>query len=84
MTDSPKSDVLYFQAHGLMEIAPETLNKALALAIDQMHMCLYSDSVTDLTTAEASVLQAGGFDLKESANNDPLPGNLDKNQIRIG
>jgi hypothetical protein len=74
MKGSPKSDVLYFQAHGLTAVAPETLNKALALAIDQMHMSLYGDSVTDLTAAEASVLQAGGFDLKESANNDPLAG----------
>ena len=72
MTDTLKKDVLYFQAHGLAVAAPEKLNKALALAIDQMHMSLYGESATELTAAEASVLQAGGFDLKESANNDPL------------
>ena len=74
MKDTPKNDVLYLQAHGLAVAAPEKLNKALVLAIDQMHTSLYGESATELTAAEASVLQAGGFDLKESANNDPLAG----------
>lgn len=72
MTDTLQEDVLYLQAHGLAVAAPEKLNKELALAIDQMHRSLYGESATELTAAEASVLQAGGFDLKESANNDPL------------
>jgi len=72
MTDTLPKDVLYLQAHGLAVAAPEKLNKELALAIDQMHRSLYGESATELTAAEASVLQAGGFDLKESANNDPL------------
>lgn len=72
MKNTLNSDALYFQAHGLMAVAPETLNKALALAIDQMHMSLYGESARELTSADANVLQAGGFDIKESANSDPL------------
>ena len=72
MTDTLKKDVLYFQAHGLAVAAPEKLNKALALAIDQMHTSLYGESATELTAAEASVLRAGGFDFNESTDKDPL------------
>jgi hypothetical protein len=72
MADTLKKDVLYFQAHGLAVAAPEKLNKALVLAIDQMHRSLYGESATELTAAEASVLQAGGFDLNESTDKDPL------------
>jgi hypothetical protein len=52
--------------------APEQLNKDLALAIDQMHRSLYGESATELTAAEAAVLQKGGFDLNESLDHDPL------------
>jgi hypothetical protein len=72
MKETLKNDVLYLQAHGLAVTAPETLNRALALAIDQMHRSLYGESATELTAAEASVLQTGGFDLNESTDNDPL------------
>jgi hypothetical protein len=72
MNDTQKNDVLYLQAHGLAVAAPEKLNKALALAIDQMHRSLYGESATELPAAEASVLQAGGFDLNESTDKDPL------------
>ena len=72
MADTAKKDVLYFQAHGLAVAAPEELNKSLALAIDQMHTSLYGESAKELTAAEASVLEAGGFDLNESAEKDPL------------
>jgi hypothetical protein len=64
--DTLNSDVLYFQTHGLMAVAPEKLNKVLTLAIDQMHKSLYGGSARELTAAEANVLQAGGFDLNES------------------
>lgn len=56
MKDTLKSDVLYFQAQGLTAVAPEKLNQALVLAIDQMHMSLYGESATELTAAEASVV----------------------------
>jgi hypothetical protein len=72
MKETLKNDALYLQAHGLTVAAPETLNKALALAIDQMHRSLYGESASELTAAEASVLQAGGFDLNESTDTDPL------------
>ncbi len=72
MSDTLEKDLLYFQAHGLTVAAPEKLNKALALAIDQMHTSLYGESATELTATEASVLQAGGFDLNESIDKDPL------------
>jgi len=72
MTDTLKKDVLYFQAHGLAVAAPEKLNKALVLAIDQMHMSLYGESATELTAAEARVLEAGGFALNECPDKDPL------------
>ena len=72
MKDNLKGDALYFQAHGLTAVAPEKPNKALAMAIDQMPSSVYGESATELTAAEANVLQAGGFERKESANNDPL------------
>jgi len=72
MTDILKKDILYFQAHGMAATTPEKLNEALAQAIDQMHKSLYGESAAELTAAEASVLQAGGFGLNESTDHDSL------------
>ncbi len=72
MPETLKKDNLYFQSHGLTVATPKQLNKALALAIDQMHRSLYGESASELTEAEAAVLQKGGFELNESTEQDPL------------
>lgn len=60
----------YFQMHGLQAKAPETLNRALKDAIEQLTTSLYGPSRTELTPAEIAMLERAGVDLDEHPGQD--------------
>ena len=55
----------YFHVHGLKPVAPEQLNDALKVAIDELEVALYGASRTELADAEIAMLERAGDDLDE-------------------
>ena len=63
----------YFQAHGLKVAAPEELNAALKIAIDQLEAAVHGPSRSELTRAETAMLERAGVDLDEHPDQtDPM------------
>ena len=58
----------YFHVHGLKAVAPEQLNDALKVAINQLEVALYGPSRTELTNTDVAMLERAGVDLDERRN----------------
>ncbi|MDP9122878.1 MAG: hypothetical protein M3O15_16165 [Acidobacteriota bacterium] len=68
------STVAFLHSHGI-RVAPEALDPMVEEAVERLHQSLYrSDPRADLTVAEASVLESGGFALEggRQGTADPL------------
>ncbi len=67
------ADQRYFQVHGLKAVAPERLNAALKMAINELEVALYGSSRAELTDAEIAMLERSGADLDERpGDTDPM------------
>ncbi len=67
------ADQRYFHAHGLKPAAPEMLNAALKVAINELEVLLYGPSRTELTDVEIAMLERAGVELDERpGDTDPL------------
>jgi len=62
----------YLTSRGLLDTAPEALNKALRVVLDSMEPLVYGDARRGMTTAEQAVLEDIGFTLERRAGPDPL------------
>ncbi len=62
----------YLTSRGLHDTAPEALNEALRLVLEQMEPMAYGDASTGLTAEEQAVLQEGGLILEPTSGRDPL------------
>jgi hypothetical protein len=67
-----RDDALYLQARGLRVTAPEALNEALRLALENMRTTLYGQAEGELTAAEQAALRRAGMVLEEQPGRDPL------------
>ena len=62
----------YFTSRGLRPTAPERLNAALRLVLDEMPIMLYGEPTEELTSEEQAVLREGGVDLDATPGRDPV------------
>ena len=62
----------YLTARGLRDTAPEALNEALRMVLENMEPMAYGDATTGLTAEEQAVLREGGLTLEQTPGRDPL------------
>ena len=62
----------YLTSRGLIETAPEALNKALRVVLDSMEPMVYGDAGKGMTQEEQDVLKEAGLTLERTSGPDPL------------